>query len=432
MSDTPKPPPLTDFWHDLPREGKWLLSTIILDFIGTGLVLPFSVVYLHEVRDIQLSTVGVLLGIPAVVGLLLVAPAGALMDRVGARRLVVAALAVQVVAEVLMSQVHGPGMAAIALTMLGVASAAMWPGFNTLIATIMPTSVRQRYFGVSFAMVNVGIGIGGVAGGLLVDVERPATFVAIYLINGLTFLAPLAVMLGPLRRVNGVPEAPADDEHESVAPSYASLLRDRALRPVLVLAFVAGFVGYAQLNVGMPAFARAEGGVSTQALGVAYAVNTALIVVLQLVVLQRIEGKRRTRVLIAMSVIWAVAWLSLGASGMAAGTVVAAVLLCVCFGVFGLGETLYQPTVPAMVNDLAPAGAMGRYNAALTASFQLSGLVGPVVSGLLIGHGLSTVYIVVMVVGCAMVAGLTRQVERRISLQANGARADRDGVVLSV
>ena len=43
---TPTRPRLRDFWTDLPREGKFLLSTIIIDFIGTGLAMPFLVVYL--------------------------------------------------------------------------------------------------------------------------------------------------------------------------------------------------------------------------------------------------------------------------------------------------------------------------------------------------------------------------------------------------
>ena len=47
-------PTLRSFWQDLPREGKYLLSTIIVDFIGNGLVMPFNVVYLHEVRGFEL------------------------------------------------------------------------------------------------------------------------------------------------------------------------------------------------------------------------------------------------------------------------------------------------------------------------------------------------------------------------------------------
>ena len=58
---------------------------------------------------------------------------------------------------------------------------------------------------------------------------------------------------------------------------------------------------------------------STQAIGYGFAANTVVIVALQLPVLQRIENRRRTRVLLAMCVVWAAAWLALGLTGVAPG-----------------------------------------------------------------------------------------------------------------
>ena len=77
-------PGLAGFWHDLPREGRLMLSIVVLEFLGTGLVLPFHVVYLHEVRDFSLSDVGLLLGLPPLMGLLVVGPGGSAIDRLGA------------------------------------------------------------------------------------------------------------------------------------------------------------------------------------------------------------------------------------------------------------------------------------------------------------------------------------------------------------
>ena len=48
-------PTLSSFWHDLPRDGKLLISTVVFSSLGTGLVLPFMVVYLHEVRHSYLT-----------------------------------------------------------------------------------------------------------------------------------------------------------------------------------------------------------------------------------------------------------------------------------------------------------------------------------------------------------------------------------------
>ena len=53
MPETPTTTPATlrSFWYDLPREGRMLLSIVVVQFLGTGLVLPFLVVYLHEIRE---------------------------------------------------------------------------------------------------------------------------------------------------------------------------------------------------------------------------------------------------------------------------------------------------------------------------------------------------------------------------------------------
>ena len=48
------------FWRDLSVEGRWLLSTVAVQTLGRGLTLPFTVIYLHEVRDISLDLAGLL------------------------------------------------------------------------------------------------------------------------------------------------------------------------------------------------------------------------------------------------------------------------------------------------------------------------------------------------------------------------------------
>ncbi|MEO3937681.1 MFS transporter [Dermatophilaceae bacterium Soc4.6] len=421
---SPPPVPLSAFWHDLPRPGKWLLSTVIVDFVGNGLVLPFSVVYLHEVRGFPLGQVGLLLAIPAVVGLLVVGPAGIVIDRIGARGVVIASLLGQVAAQVVLATAGTPVRAAVAMVLLGLSGGVVWPAINALVAVVVPSGQRQRYFGVNFTLLNLGIGVGGVLGGLFVDVHRPGSFVAIYLLDAATYLAPLAILLGPLRHVSGRvprPSRPLDAEPAG-GTTYLALLRDRSVAPVLLLTFVASFVGYGQLSTGIPAFGRAQAQISTQVLGWAFAANTLVIVVLQLLVLQRIEGRRRTRLLVLMSGIWVVAFLALGASGLASGSLLGALLFGACLSVFGLGETLYQPTAPAMVNDLAPDHLRGRYNALMSIAWQLASVVGPPVAGLLIGRGWATAYIGLLVGGCALVAVLALAVERRVPPHVNGVR----------
>ena len=174
------------------------------------------------------------------------------------------------------------------------------------------------------------------------------------------------------------------------------------------------------------AFARDVGEISTRVLGLAFGANTLVIVVLQLVVLQRIEGRRRTRVIAVMSVVWAGSWLLLGLAGLVPGTVGASVLVAGCAAVFAFGETLLQPTIPALVNDLAPDHLRGRYNALSSGSFQLAAVIAPPISGVLIGRALGEVYIGLLVVGC-LVCGLLAVVrlEPRLDPRVNGVRERR-------
>jgi MFS family permease len=420
MSSTAKSFTLASFWHELPREGKFLLSTVIFEFIGTGLVLPFSVVYLHEVRHFPMETVGVLLAVPAVVGLLMVTPAGVVTDRIGARLVLLSSLVTMLLSNVVLAFATTPWMAALGLGLMGYGHGVSWPAVNSLIGNLVPSEIRQRYFGINFTLLNLGIGIGGLIGGRFVDVARPETFTTIYLLDAASYLFPLTILLWPLRHAHGRAAAPANDDHGGV--TYVSLLRDRRLQGLLALCLIAAFVGYAQLNTGLPAYARLEGEVSTQGLGYAFAVNTFVIVVLQIAVLQRIEGRRRTRVAVVMAMVWMVSWLFLGATSLVPGTIAATVLLSACTGVFGLGETMLQPTVAAMTNDLAPDHLRGRYNALNSLMFQLAAVVGPVVSGVLIGRELGSAYIGVLVGGCALLIWIALATERHMPAHVNGIR----------
>lgn len=421
--DAPARPTLASFWHDLPREGKLLLSVVVFEFIGTGLVLPFHVVYLHEVRDFALGDVGLLLAVPPLLGFLVVGPGGSAIDRLGARRILLGAVGLQVVSNVVLAFSSAEWMAAGALVLSGIGFGVSWPGFQTLIAAVVPTELRQRYFGVNFTLLNLGIGIGGIVGGSFVDVDRLATFQVIYLGDAVSYLPAMFLMLVPLRHVAGRPTHD-DDDAPPAKVGYLEVMRRPAVASLMLLSFVSSYVGYSQLNAGMPAFARAVGEISTRGLGLAFAANTLVIVVLQLVVLQRIEGRRRTRVIAVMAVVWAFSWVLLGMTGLVSGTWGATLLVAACASVFAFGETLLQPTIPALVNELAPDHLRGRYNALSSGSFQLAAIIAPPVAGYLVGHGLGSVYIGSLVVGCLLCGALAvARVEPQLSPEVNGVRA---------
>lgn len=408
---------IRSFWSALPTEGRWLLSTVAIQTLGRGLTLPFTIIYLHEVRGFDLGLSGGLMSLIAIVGLIVTGPGGTLIDRFGARKVLLVGLAAMITGCTLLAYATHPAVAAVALVLIGVNFGVSWPGFNALIAAVVTGELRQQYFGVNFALVNLGIGVGGVIGGFFIDVDKPETFTAIFLIDAISCLVPAALLLGPLRHVRTHAD-PSDDAPATAG--YRQILRRPAVLWLTLLTFIAMFIGYGQMEAGFPAYARQVAEVSTQVVGFSFAVNTVVIVLLQFTVLKFITGKRRTRVMWVMAAVWAVAWLLLGAAGLLPDSLMAAIGVLAFMGVFAFGETLLQPTVPAIYNDLASDRNRGRYNAINAAAFQGGAIAGPIAAGLLLDQGLDAVYIAVMVLGCVGIGVLSSALERRIPASANG------------
>ena len=406
------------FWTALPTEGRWLLSTVAIQTLGRGLTLPFTIIYLHEVRGFDLGVSGALMSIIAVTGLIVTGPGGTLIDRHGARRVLLAGLTAMIAGCALLAFATTPAVAAIALVLIGVNFGVSWPGFNSVIAAIVDGDLRQQYFGVNFALVNLGIGVGGIIGGFFIDVHRPETFTAIFLIDAAGSLIPMALLLGPLRRVRT--HADPAEGHEEPAEGYRQILRRPPVLWLTLLTFLAVFIGYGQMEGGFPAFARQVSGVSTQVIGFSFAVNTAVIVLLQFAVLKLIRGHRRTRVMQVMTLIWGLSWVLLGLTGLLPESLAAAIGVLLFMGVFAFGETMLQPTVPAIYNDLASDRSRGRYNAINAAAFQGGAIAGPIAAGLLLEEGRQTWFIVTMVLGSVLIFLLAFALERRVPAAANG------------
>ncbi|WP_395245119.1 MFS transporter [Agromyces sp. MMS24-K17] len=408
------------FWGALPTEGRWLLSTVAIQTLGRGLTLPFTIIYLHEVRGFDLGLSGALMSLIAITGLVITGPGGTLIDRFGARPVLLVGLTSMIAGCTLLAFATEPAAAAVALVLIGVNFGVSWPGFNALIATVVQGDLRQQYFGVNFALINLGIGVGGIIGGFYVDVDAPETFTTIFLVDAASSLIPMALLLGPLRRVRTHGDPAADDADAAPVAGYREILRMPAVRWLTLLTFISVFIGYGQMEAGFPAFARGTAEVSTQVVGFAFAVNTAVIVLLQFTVLKLISGRRRTRAMQVMAGVWALSWIVLGATGLVPDTLAAAIGVLAFMGVFAFGETLLQPTVPAVYNDLATDRNRGRFNAINSGAFQGGAITGPIAAGVLLDQGLDGWYIAVMVLGCVGIGVLAAALERRIPAEANG------------
>jgi MFS family permease len=190
---------------------------------------------------------------------------------------------------------------------------------------------------------------------------------------------------------------------------------------VLAASLVTITFGYAQFQAGFAAYVVGVAGVPAHWLGWAFGANTAAIVLGQLLALRLVTGRSRTRMLALAAAVWAFSWAVVVSSGAVSGTA-AVVLVVVGLGVFGLGETIWAPIAPAIVNELATEELRGRYNALQGMTWTVANVVGPALSGLLIGSGLVGVWIGLTVGGCALASLLFLGLRRHLTPVQDGRR----------
>lgn len=399
----------------LPAAARRLLTGTALSALGNGLVLPFLVVYLHDVRGMSTAVAGLVIAWQAVIGFAIAPLSGALVDRVGPRRVVVVSPLIMACGAAGYALVQVPWQAFATATVLAVGGAAMWPAVSTLMARIVPEEQRQRAFGLQFMLLNLGIGLGGLISGLAVDTSRPITFERLYLVDGLTFLL-YGLIVSTLRDVGG--PLPTMEEHEQ--GGYRDVLRDRAMLRLSAVALVLLASGYGALELGYPAFVTQVLHVAPRVVAFGFVANTLAIVLGQMFAIRLIQGRSRSRVLATVGVLWAVSWGVLGLAVPISTQAVVVTLVLAAPVVFALGETIFQPVMPALVNELAPEHLRGRYNAMSSLVWNVAGVVGPAIAGLLLGAHLGGLWIAVVAGGCLVAGGAALRLRRTLTPVQDG------------
>ena len=118
----------------LPRP-VWLLQVGgVANSFGNGVVLPFLVIYLHDVRGFSLGTAGLVVAALSAAQLVAGVGAGPIIDRFGARRTLATGLVLQAVGYGLLPLVRSPWHAFALAVVAGAGSAGFWPSQSTLLS----------------------------------------------------------------------------------------------------------------------------------------------------------------------------------------------------------------------------------------------------------------------------------------------------------
>lgn len=400
-----------------PLRGRGgLVVALAVDSIGTGLFLPFGIIFFLHTTSLSLTVIGA--GLSAARLLALPAPvaAGYLIGRLGARR--VFALgdllgAIGFVGFILVSSVWELIAAAFVVS---AGQAVFWTASRTLVGEIAAPPERRSWFALQSATRNAGFGLGGLIAAAFVSVGSRWVYLAFAAVNAVSFLATAALVMNwrqPPAAAGAAPERSGTKERAAEPRAGFRVLADRALLLLsgVNLAFVMCanvlsvlLVVYITTVLKQPAWLAV----------LAFTVNTLLVSLAQGVITRRSKRLSHPLALQLAALCWAVSFFLLWYLDAAPRWLLVPALV-VAVVVFSVAEMLKEPVINTVLTDIAPPGAAGRYAAGYQLSWSIGRACGPVVLTTLLAQGVLWVWLVLLVI-CGLAALGVQRMAVRLAL----------------
>ncbi|HEV7171998.1 MFS transporter [Pedococcus sp.] len=389
---------------------RLLILASAVAMLGWGAVLPYQYAYAATTRGwgslvaagaASLFSVGALVAAPV---------AGRLADRLSPVVVAVAAKVLAAAGAASLIWAGSPAAFLAGMFVFGVGITAAAPAQSVLVLRWVGGTDRRRVFAWQFTGQAIGMALGAFAAGYVVDLARPTGMWPAFTAAAAGFvLSALLLVAAGLRRwgVSGgslesgastdVRDPSEDARARSGLPEATPREAIRAIWAIPALRWTAlitvtlalGF--YAQFESGLPAYALEVLKVKETTIGLAAAVNCAVIIVLQMLVVRLTARRGGPALLMVVGAVWTVAWLVLAVASFQPG--LASVLFVSSFGVFAVGETMYAPILNPLTASLAPSGLVGTTLGLFTALQTGFSAVGPLVAGVILGAGFGSVFV---------------------------------------
>jgi MFS family permease len=315
-----------------------------VNYFGTGLILPFEIIYLHELRGFPTATAGLVLAAVMGTAAVVTLPAGALLDRFRAKPILITGNLVSALGYGGLAFVDRPWQGFVCSAVGGAGFAVAGTANQVLSLTLVTPEQRAASIALRRVAGNLGMGAGAtVAGFIVASADHLRTFQALYLFDAATFAVFALVVL------MGIP-------NPRLADTASASGSGRGFRAV---------VGPGEI-------------------GVVFFINTFFIVVAQVPATRVVKRMRRTHALAATSALFAVGLLAVLLATLTRSTPAATTVLAGVAIVIAIGECAQFVVLGPLVAELAPPRLLGRYMSLYGLSFTAGVALGPAVGGTLL------------------------------------------------
>ena len=352
-----------------------------LNFFGYGLILPFEIIYLHQIRGFSTSTAGLVLAATMGTAAIATPPTGALLDRYSAKAIVVAGSLASALGYAGFAYVDHPWQAFACSIVSGAGIGAAGTANRQLTILLVKREQRAAAFALNRVAGNFGLGAGATAAGFVIaSAQQLSSFQTLYFFDAVTYVGFALIVLAAVPN----PRAETVTATDANGTGFRAVARDRLFLTVIAANIVLVVVGHTFFSNILPPFAKTHTPLGPAAIGILVLVNTCFVVIAQIPAVRVVARMERTHAFAAASALFAVSLLAVLPATLIHSELAATSLLAGVAIVFAIGECVHTVVLGPLVADMAPAHLLGRYLSLYSLTFSISLALGPAIGGLLL------------------------------------------------
>jgi predicted MFS family arabinose efflux permease len=353
----------TNAFQGLSKE-TWLLSLIMLINRSGTMVIPFMTLYLTSPEmGYTVGQAGIVFGLFGAGAFSGAWLGGKLTDKIGFYHVQLITLTGGGILFMILGQMKSYHLICIFTYLLSFVNEAFRPANSTAIAFYSKEENRTRSYALNRLAINLGWAVGSGLGGFLANIN----YELLFWVDGFTNICAAFLLWILLKRVNK--NSPA--KQETIKETKKSPLKDKTflLFGLTTMLFASCFF---QLFNNLPLYFEKDLHFSKPFIGTVMALNGLIIALFEMIIIYKLEGRRRDTVYISTGVfICGVSFLLLNSPG--ASVVVA---LGMIFMVT-IGEILSMPFMNSYWISRTNTSNRGQYAALYTMAWSAAQTLGP-------------------------------------------------------
>lgn len=357
----------------------WILAFgRLLSQMGSGFTLFYAPIFFVNQVGLSATAVGIGLGSQSISGIVGRLLGGTLSDgKFGRKRtLLLAAIVAAIASFVLAATLNFP-IFVLGNLLMGFGIGLYWPSAEAMVADLSTPAQRNEAYALNRLCDGLGLGLGVVLGGLLVNTT--GAYRSLFIVDGISFLVLLGVVALSVTEVYQ-----HSGEHKALR-GWGLALRDRTL--LIYCAVNVLFTTYiVQISSTLPLYltnfvpVQLDGkGFDSLTISALFTWHLVVCVVFQLPIARFLNRFDRIFGLILSAGFWALGFITVWATGVTSTAHL--IWAVIALGVLALATVTYMPIASAVVVDLAPESLRGVYLGVNSQCWAIGYFIGPPLGG---------------------------------------------------